>query len=170
MQLEISAEDGLSHLAQTGGDVVEGAENQIEAVIHQRTDGNHNHGGNADTEDAADHDFIRAKTAQLYLHFGILFQIQENGHTKGNDLPDDGCGGGAGDLHPRKTEHSENQNRVKDDVNDGTETLCEHGIGGASGRLQQTFQQNLTENTERYNCNDADIVGAVADGLRVGRD
>ena len=150
--------------------MVEGAENQIEAVIHQRTDGNHNHGGNADAEDAADHGFVRTEAAQLDLHFGILFPVQQNGHDKGKNLSDDGCGSGAGDLHPGKTEHSEDQNRIQNDIDDGTETLGEHGIAGASRRLQQPLKQNLPKNTEGDDRNDADIVGAVLDGLRVGRE
>ena len=66
----------------------------------------------------------------------VIFVIAGSGYDAGYALSDDGGNGSSGYPHLRESEKSEDHNRVKDDIGDGTASLRSHTEDCASGRSQ----------------------------------
>ena len=169
LELEIRAENGLARLSQQGAGrrIVEAVEHQIEAVRHQGADCNHDHGGDADGEDSGDHPAVGPEAPQIQPHIGILLFVEEHGQKEGHNLTDDGRDCRARDAHARQAEPAENQDGIQNDVDHGAGSLGDHGVGGAAGGLQETLEENLSEDAEGGNRDHPDIAHAVGDGVRL---
>ena len=61
--------------------------------------------------------------------------VKEETETKGDDLPDHGSAGRTRDAESRRSEITEDQDRIQNDVDDRAETLGVHGIDRFSGGL-----------------------------------
>lgn len=58
----------------------------------------------------------------------VLCVVKIDPQEKGHDLTEDRGGRSAGYAHFRETEQAENQDRVKNNVQNGAEPLGQHGI------------------------------------------
>ena len=165
LELEIDAEDGGCRFA----DLTEGEENFVDAVGHERADGAHDGGGNANVENAAAELSVHAEAAQREAQLRVPAHIQHNADRSADELPEDGRDGGASYAHCRDAErgNAENEDGVKDDVGDRTGALRDHGERGASRRLKQTLKDELCEEPGGENAADGKIILAERDDLLV---
>ncbi len=78
-------------------------------------------------------------------------------------LSDNGSDCGTGYAHGGKSEITEDQDGIEDDVNDGTRALCDHRKEGSSGRNKESLKHELGENTERACRADREVGNTVVD-------
>ena len=132
---------GLAHAFKTHEDLVHGE-------VHHGADGVHDNGG--DTHGQNGFENIRAGYDGLQgeVDIGVVLQIEEQGQQRGGKLTGHGGDGSAGGAHGGDAQelHTENEHRVQKDVDDGAQTLGDHGVGGAAGGLKHPLEEDLKEN------------------------
>ena len=103
----------------------------------------------------------------MYLNFVVSFYIEPDRKEHCDDLTEDGSECGTGCAHFRKTEVTEDQDWVKDNIQDCARSLRNHRIEGTAGRLQQTLQRDLKKQTDRKATDNRHILHAVLNDLRI---
>ena len=91
----------------------------------------------------------------------IFAVVEDHGQNKRHDLAEHRGHGRACDLHARQAEQAEDEDGVKNDVQDRAGALRNEGVDRAACGLQQTLKDDLAENAERGDRDDADIGRAV---------
>ena len=73
----------------------------------------------------------------------VFLFIEEAGQRCRTNLPEHSCDSRT--THPKLwcAEQAENQNGVHNDIHNGTQALCQHGIEGSAGCLQDTLKAKL---------------------------
>ena len=69
----------------------------------------------------------------------VFGKVEKQGKQHADDLPSDRGYSGTGYLHPGKSEQAEDQDRIHNDVDDGSQSLGDHVVNRAAGGLQQTL-------------------------------
>ena len=161
LQLVVCAEDGRADLAEAHADVLKAHEHEIHAVVHHGADGDHDHGRHADGQNAADELPVRAEAAQMQADVRIFAVVEDHGQNKRHDLAEHRGHGCTGDLHARQAEQAEDEDGVKNDVQDRAGALRDEGVDRAARGLQQALKDDLAEDAERGDRDDADIGRAV---------
>ena len=103
----------------------------------------------------------------MYLNFVVSFYIEPDRKQHRDDLTENGSECGTGCAHFRKTEVTEDQDRVKDNIQDGARSLRDHRVKRAAGGLQQTFQRDLEKQADRKATDDRHILHAVLNDLGI---
>ena len=103
------------------------------------------------------------------MNIRIIFEIEENCQTGGDNLTDYRCDGCACDAELRRPAQTENQNRIKNNIDDGTQSLCTHGKNCAAGRLQNALKGHLYKQTKGKNCADFHVGHTVRNNFRIIR-
>ena len=158
LELEVDAEDGR----RCGG---KDDEDLVEAEVHDRTDGHHDDRGNADPVNFLDGIPVEADVARADADIGVKFEVHKERKARRNDLADDGRHRRAGNLHARKAEPAEDENRVQNDVDDRAGDLRVHRKLRPPGRLQQPLEAELRENADRRAKADRGVARAVVHDL-----
>ena len=90
-----------------GNNVVEGLQDDVQGGIHDGADGNHNDGGDADGKNIAHGLSAGTEALGTQVHIGVPTEVENNGENEGNDLSDDSCNSGAGDIQTEAEGHDE---------------------------------------------------------------
>lgn len=146
-----------------------GDEDLVHAEGHHRADGVHDNGGDAHGVDLTDDMAVGAEMAErgldVMVHPGVEIDRQNGGH----DLSDDGGGGGAGYPHFGEGTDAEDEDRVQNNIDDGAQSLGEHGLDGPSGGLEETLHGDFQEDAEGKGGADGEVDGArLNDDAAVG--
>ena len=104
---------------------------------------------------------VRTEASHAELNLLVYPEVEDDADDTGNDLSEDGGGGGTGDAHFREGAVTEDQDRIHDDIDDGTRHLADHGIDRFSCCRQQTLHADLNENTDAQNTADLHVGDAV---------
>ena len=142
-------------------------QDQIHAVGHDRTDGLHDDRWNTYCINMADDLKVRTEAPEAEPDFMIKFMVADSCNDAGYTLSDHSSYSSSGNTHFRSTEQTKDQDRVKDDVGDGTAQLGSHAEYGFSCGCEQTFKEKLSKQTkgEYHNC--AQIFNPKFKDLRV---
>ena len=84
----------------------------------------------------------------------IKFMVAGSGNDAGYTLSDHSSHGSSGNTHFRSTKKTKDQDRIQDDVGDGTAQLGSHAEDGFSRRCEQTLKEKLSEQAkgEHHDC------------------
>lgn len=141
-----------------------GAERQ-QNLVHQiggdRANGSHQDRGEADGIDLADDGEIKADLFEIDADIGIVLLIEDNAQRRGDELADNGGVGGTLDAHGGAAEETEDHNGIKNDIDDGADTLNVHGDEGLAGALQHPLSGDLHKDADGADADDGKILGAV---------
>ena len=116
---------------------VNGHEDLVHQEGHHAAHALHGDAGQADNVDPFDGFGAGAEALEIQLDIGVLAEVEVEGDPCAAELADDGgqsCTGGAGQGLAAV---AEDEDGVKDDVDDGTHQLADHAQGGAAGGGQQ---------------------------------
>ena len=104
----------------------------VHSKRHDGTDRCHQDRRNADNIDIFHSRTVKAHSFKGKFQFLVFVKVKENTERHGNNLTEySGCGS-ACNAHFRETEVAEDQDRVKNDIDDRSDSLCDHSIEGAS--------------------------------------
>ena len=98
----------------------------------------------------------------------ISRKVKKQGEQHADDLSGHRCHSGTGYLHPGKSEQAEDQDRIHNDVDDGSQSLGDHVVDRASRGLQQPFTGDREKQADGKGAADEQIIPAVLDDLRIG--
>ena len=98
----------------------------------------------------------------------IVFEIAYSSYHTGYALSDDSCNSRTGDTHPRRSEQSEDQNRIQNDIRQRPAQLGNHAEDRLSGRGEQSFKEELGEKPEGKDHDRAQVVNSHPHNLPVG--
>ena len=159
LQLEIDAEDG-------GRRRGEGNEDLVESEVHHRADGHHDDRRNAHAVDFLHRVPVEADMARANADVWVIFEVHPNCQNRRDNLTDDRGKRRAGNLHARKTEPAENQDRVQNDIDHRAGDLCVHRKLRPPRRLQQPLEAELRENADGRAETNRGVACAVFHNLR----
>ena len=143
-------------------------QDQIHGIGHDRADGLHVNGWNTYCINMSDDLRLRAESTEAETDFMIEFMVAEPGNDAGYALADH-CGGSSTCYaHFRSTEKTEDQDRVKNDVCDGTAELGSHAENSFSSGCKQSFKEELTEKTKGKDHDCAQVFDSEFHDLRIG--
>ena len=127
LKLEIHAEHRCRGLGKTNQD-------QIHQVTHDRSDRHHQNRRNRHIIDLPDHLRRRMEyPPKAQMQFPVFPEIQNQPGHRRNTLSHDCRVSRSGHAHFGKSQKPEDQDRVKNDIDDGTGDLRDHGIDRLSG-------------------------------------
>ena len=100
----------------------------------------------------------------------VAADVEDDGDNAADDLAEHRGDGRTGHAHGRDPEprDTEDQDGVKNNVDERACALRDHGKHGASGCLQKPFENELRKEAHGENTADGEIVLAERDDLRVG--
>ena len=135
-----------------------GDEDLIHTEGHDRTDGCHTDGRHANGING----FHCMGLQMIFLRIDndiVIFLLIEPACQTGRTDLTEYCGNGSTlDTHGRHTKQTKDQDRVHDDIDDGTKPLGQHGIEGSARCLQDTFKAELQENSSREQTADTQVI------------
>ena len=140
MQLEV-------HPQHANGGGRKGDEDLIHAEVGHRADGLHHDAGQAHPVDFTDELALGPEAPELHLDKAVVLMQVIHAHQHAQQLAQHRGDGGA--CHPQlwEAQQAEDEDGVKDDVENGAGKLGKHGVEGIPGRLQDLFKHAL-ENEE----------------------
>ncbi len=141
----------------------------VHSECHDRSDRHHQDGRYTDRIDALYRRCIETHTRRMNMDLVIARDIEEDREQRCDDLPEYGSKRRSGHAHFRETEVAEDENRVKNDIQNCAESLRDHRVKCKAGRLQQTFHRDLQENADRQPADDRHILHTIFENLRVLR-
>ena len=165
LELEVDAKNGGGRLA----DLAEGEQDLVDAIGHERADGAHDRGGNADVENAAADLSLHTEATHSKAQFLVFAYVQNDRHNAADDLAKDRGDRRTGHAHGGNAEcgNAEDQQRVAENVGDRAGALRDHREHRPAGRLKQTLKNKLCEQTHGENAADRQVVLAEGDDLRI---
>ena len=92
---------------------------------------------------------------------GIVLLIEDDAQRRRNKLPDDGGVGGTPHAHGGQSQQAEDQDGVKDDIEDGADPLDIHGDEGLASALKHPLGGDFHKDADRTDADDGEILGAV---------
>ena len=90
-----------------------------------------------------------------------MLLIEDNAQRCSDELTDDGGVGGTLDAHGGAAEETEDHNGIKNDIDDGADTLNVHGDEGLTGALQHALSGNFHKNTDGADADDGEVIHPV---------
>ena len=162
LQFKIDTED-----SRRGGR--EHKQDLVHPKYHHGTDGLHDDRGNADLIDRGDDLPVRPESLHVQVQLLVFGAVKIKGKYYGHDLSGHRSDGCPGHLQARKTEQAEDQDGIHDDVDDGSDSLRDHGVNGLSGGLQKPFQGHLHEYSDGEDGYDRQVLCTVSDDLFILR-
>lgn len=144
----------------------EPAQHGVEVEHHKAVEHEQHSRGNTEIQ----HIFHRIKPG-LYgkakLHLSVLPEIQAQGDKCGNNLAEHRCHGCAGNSHLGKAEQTENQNRVKNNVQQCSCCLRDHTVQRFAGGNQHSLKHKLSDRADSKEKADPKILNACFQNFRV---
>ena len=125
-----------------------------------------------DVKDAATYDdrhFTATYTIDVEVKKDLLPQEVRKDQHQLHQPREGGGQGSADDPHGRKPEEAEDQDRVKDDIEDGTGELGKHAQHGAAGGLHDALKAHFQEDAGGAHGDDAQIPGSQFCDLLIAR-
>ncbi len=159
MQLEINAED----VHRTDTDDIKASKHHIHTVGHDRTDGLHENGGDADDQNILEKAGFGKNCGKFELDLSVEGEIENDAECARDKLTDDGCDRRTANAHTESEDHD----RIKNDIRDRSRHLRDHAENGFSGGLEKAFAGNFNEHTDASYANDGKIVHSVLLDQRV---
>ena len=104
---------------------------------------------------------MRAEALHADGNLRVLADVHHQADRRRDPLAEDGRIGRARNTHLREAEQAEDENRVKNDVDDCARALADHRQQRAAGALQQALKEDLHENAHRADHDDGRIVDAA---------
>ena len=95
----------------------------------------------------------------------VMADVDDDGQNGAHGLACHRGDGGAGHLHAREAKEAENQNGIKNDIDDRAHQLGHHGKAGAACGLEQALKAQLAEKAEGAGQADGGVVRAVVHNL-----
>ena len=102
------------------------------------------------------------------MQFLIETQVEKEGQQSCGHLTHHRGEGGAQHLHTGKEPHTENEQRIQNNIDNGAGGLGNHGIDGFPRGLEQTLQHGLAENGRGTHAEGGEILDAVSIDLGIG--
>ena len=127
----------------------EANQNQIHEIGHHGPDGHHKDGRNTNKIDFADDGQHRMENLpQGEVNVLIISEVQEQSDAGCHTLTKNRGISGSCNPELRKSAETEDQDRIEDDIEDGTGHLADHGQDGHARGLQKTLKGQLEEKTD----------------------
>ena len=110
---------------------------------------------------------IRTEPFEVEPYFMIKFMVAGSGNDAGYTLSDYSSHSSSGNTHFRSAKKTKDQDRVQDDVGDGTAQLGSHAEDCFSCGCEQTLKEKLPKQTkgEHHNC--AEIFNSEFKNFRI---
>ena len=142
---------------------IEDQKDFVKAKYHDRADGLHDDGRNADSIDFADDLFVWPEFLHVDTDLFVDADVEKGAQSSADDLSDHGRDGGSCHLQPRKAEQSEDQDRIQDDIDNGAGSLGDHSVKSFAGCLEKSFHGNLYVNADGADGDDFHILDPILD-------
>ena len=139
----------------------------IHSKCHDGSDRHHQDGRDTDRVDRLYGLSFEPHACRMNVDLVVARHIEENAEQHRDDLAEYSRECGTGHAHLRKAEVAEDQDRVKDDIQDRAEALRQHRIERHTGRLQEPLHRDLQENADRQSADDGHVLHAIFDDLCV---
>ena len=163
LELEVYAEYGCGDLAHG----FKGEEDLIEEIRHKTADSHHCNGGSSYAEDVGKASSVRSEIAEGEVDLLILREMEDGACDTCGDLTDDRCDSGTLDAHCGDRAEAEDEDRVENDIYNGTDDLNCHGESSFARCLKKLFKSYLHVNAEAADTADGKVLLSVFDYERV---